>query len=66
MTMVSLERFNKENHRYIHFISRHNGMNCGYRVWGCIGTRLYMMYSLSQVVKSYKKKKKRILFQKRY
>ena len=51
--MVSLERFNRENHRYIHYISWCSGINCGYSVSGCIGTRFYMMYNLSQVVKRY-------------
>ena len=63
--MISLERFNKENHRYIHYISWHSGMNCGYRVSGCIGTRFYMMYNLSQVVKRYNAEAKS-LAQKRY
>ena len=51
--MVSLERFNKKNHRYIHYIWWCNGVNCGYSVSGCIGRRFYMMYTLEEVVKRY-------------
>ena len=51
--MVSLEKFNKQNHRYIYYISWCNGVNCGYEVSGCIGRRFYMMYTLEEVVKRY-------------
>ena len=51
--MVSLEKFNRENHRYIHYISWCSGVNCGYRVSGCIGTKFYMMYPLKAVIKLY-------------
>ena len=59
--MVSLERFNKQNHKYIYYISWCNGVNCGYSVRGCIGTRFYMMYPLSQVVKRYNAEAKSIV-----
>ena len=51
--MVSLEKFNRGNHRYIHYISWRGGVNCGYEVSGCIGTRFYMMYPLNEVIKRY-------------
>ena len=51
--MISLERFNMENHRYIYYISWCNGVNCGYEVSGSIGRRFYMMYPLKKVIKMY-------------
>ena len=51
--MISLEKFNTKNHRYIRYISWCNGINCGYEVSGCIGRRFYMMYTLEEVVKRY-------------
>ena len=59
--MVSLERFNKANHRYIRWISWCNGVNCGYSVSGCIGTRFYMMYPLKTVIKKYNEEAKRLV-----
>ena len=59
--MVSLERFNAQNHRYIHYISWHGGMNCGYRVSGCIGTRFYMMYPLKTIIKKYNEEAKSLV-----
>ena len=56
--MISLEKFNKQNHRYIDYISWHSGMNCGYSVSGCIGTRFYMMYPLRIVIKKYNEEAK--------
>ena len=50
--MVSLERFNAQNHRYINYISWCNRINC-YSVSGCIGTRFYTLYNLAQDVKKY-------------
>ena len=58
--MVSLEKFNRANHRYIHYISWCNGVNCGYSVRGCIGTRFYMMYPLKEVIKRYNEEAKSI------
>ena len=51
--MVSLERFNKKNHRYIYNVQWVSGVNCGYSVRGCIGTRFYMMYPLKEAIKMY-------------
>ena len=51
--MISLKKFNNQNHRYINYISWCNGINCGYEVSGSIGTRFYMMYTLAEVVKRY-------------
>ena len=55
--MVSLEKFNKENHRYIYYIS---WCNCGYSVSGCIGKRFYMMYPLKEAIKKYNAEAKSI------
>lgn len=49
--MISLERFNKQNHKYIYSVRRCGG--CGYAVSGCLGTAFYMMYPLREVVKMY-------------
>ena len=51
--MISLERFNRQNHRYIYNIHWCSGINCGYEVSGSIGRRFYMMYQLKEVVKMY-------------
>ena len=51
--MVSLERFNKQDHKYIYSIRWCSGVDCGYAVSGCIGTRFYMMYPLKEVIKRY-------------
>lgn len=51
--MISLERYNKQNHRYIYRIKWISGIDCGYAVSGCIGTRFYMMYTLKEVVRKY-------------
>ena len=51
--MISLERFNKQNHRYIYGIHWCSGVDCGYAVSGCIGTKFYMMYPLKEVVRKY-------------
>lgn len=56
--MISLERFNKQNHKYIYSIRRCSGIDCGYTVSGyavsgCIGTVFYMMYPLKEVIKMY-------------
>ena len=51
--MISLERFNKQDHKYIYSIRWCSGIDCGYAVSGCIGTRFYMMYPLKEVVKLY-------------
>ena len=51
--MISLERYNKQNHRYIYRIKWISGINCGYSVSGCIGTKFYMMYPLKEVIKLY-------------
>ena len=51
--MISLERFNKQHHRYIYSIQWRSGVNCGYVVSGCIGTKFYMMYTLKEVIKRY-------------
>ena len=51
--MVSLEKFNRQNHRYIYYIGWCNGINCGYEVSGTIGRRFYMLYTLAEVVKRY-------------
>lgn len=51
--MISLERFNKQNHKYIYSIRRCSGIDCGYAVSGCIGTAFYMMYPLKEVIKMY-------------
>lgn len=51
--MISLERFNKQNHKYIYSIRWCSGVDCGYAVSGCIGTRFYMMYPLKAVIKLY-------------
>ena len=53
--MISLERFNAQNHRYIYSVVWCNGVNCGYSVRGCIGTIFYMMYPLKKVIKMYNK-----------
>ena len=58
--MISLEKFNRQNHRYINYISWCNGVNCGYRVSGCIGVKFYMMYPLRRVVKLYNEEAKSI------
>ncbi len=49
--MISLERFNKQNHKYIYSVRRCGGG--GYVVSGCIGTAFYMMYPLKEVIKMY-------------
>ena len=51
--MISLERFNKQNHKYIYGIRWYSGIDCGYVVSGCIGTKFYFMYSLKEVIKMY-------------
>ena len=51
--MVSLEKFNRANHRYIRYISWCSGINCGYEVSGSIGRIFYMMYPLKEVIKRY-------------
>ena len=51
--MTSLEKFNKQNHRYIYGIRWCSGVDCGYAVSGCIGTKCYMMYTLREVIKLY-------------
>ena len=51
--MISLERFNKQDHKYIYSIRWCSGIDCGYAVSGCIGTRFYMMYPLKEVVRKY-------------
>ena len=51
--MISLERFNKQNHRYIYSVHWCSGIDCGYAVNEYIGTRFYMMYTLREVVKLY-------------
>lgn len=56
--MVSLEKFNVKNHRYIRYISWCNGVNCGYEVRGCIGTRFYIMYPLKEVIQRYNEEAK--------
>ena len=49
--MISLERFNKQNHQYIYSVRRCSGI--GYAVSGCIGTVFYMMYPLKEAIKMY-------------
>lgn len=49
--MISLERFNKQNHKYIYSVRRCGGS--GYAVSGCIGTAFYMMYPLKEVIRQY-------------
>ena len=51
--MISLREFNKKSHRYIYSVQWVSGINCGYSVSGCIGTKFYMMYQLKEVVKKY-------------
>ena len=51
--MISLERFNKQHHKYIYSIRWCSGVDCGYAVNGCIGTKFYMMYPLKEVIKRY-------------
>lgn len=51
--MTSLEKFNKQNHRYIYSIRWCSGVDCGYTVSGCIGTKVYMMYTLREAIKLY-------------
>ena len=51
--MISLERFNKQNHKYIYSVRWCSGVDCGYAVSGSIGTRFYMMYPLKEVIKKY-------------
>ena len=51
--MTSLEKFNKQNHRYIYGIRWCSGVDCGYAVSGFIGTKYYMMYTLREVIKLY-------------
>ena len=64
--MISLERYNKQNNRYIYRIKWISGVNCGYSVSGCIGTQFYMMYTLKEVVRKYnteaKSMKKRVKY----
>ena len=59
--MISLDKFNRKNHRYIYYVSWHSGMNCGYSVSGCIGRRFYMMYPLKEVIKQYNKEAKSLV-----
>lgn len=56
--MISLERYNKQNHRYIYRIEWISGVNCGYAVSGCIGRMFYMMYPLKEVIRKYNKEAK--------
>ena len=51
--MISLEKFNKQKHRYIYSVQWVSSVNCGYSVSGCIGTRFYIMYPLKEVIKMY-------------
>lgn len=52
--MISLERFNKQNHKYIYSIRWCSGGDCyGYVVSGCLGKVVYMMYPLKEVIKMY-------------
>ena len=59
--MISLERFNKQNHRYIYNIRWCSGVDCGYAVSGCIGTMFYKMYPLKEVVRKYNAEAKEII-----
>ena len=59
--MISLEKFNRQKHRYIYYISWCNGVNCGYEVSGCIGRRFYMMYPFKEVIKQYNKEAKSLV-----
>ena len=58
--MISLEKFNRKNHRYIYYIRWCNGVNGGYEVSGSIGTLFYMMYPLKEVIKRYNMEAKSI------
>lgn len=49
--MISLERYNKQKHKYIHSVRRCNGLV--YAVSGCLGTVFYMMYPLKEVIRQY-------------
>ena len=49
--MISLEKFNKQNHKYIYSVRRCGGS--GYAFSGCIGTAFYMMYPLKEVIRQY-------------
>ena len=51
--MISLREFNKKSHRYIYSVQWISGINCGYSVSGCIGTKFYMMYPLKEVIRKY-------------
>ena len=51
--MISLERFNNQQHKYIYNIHWRRGINCGYSVYGCIGRVFYMGYPLTKVIKLY-------------
>lgn len=48
--MISLERYNKQKHKYIYQIRKYTG---GYAVSGCLGTVYYMMYPLKEIIKMY-------------
>lgn len=52
--MISLERFNKQHHKYIYSIRWCSGVDCyGYVVSGCLGKVFYMMYPLKEVIRQY-------------
>ena len=59
--MISLREFNKKSHRYIYSIQWVSGVNCGYSVSGCIGTKFYMMYPLKEVIKRYNEEAKNMV-----
>lgn len=51
--MISLKRYNKQNHKYIYNIQWDSGINCGYTIYGKIGRIHYMMYTLKECIKLY-------------
>ena len=49
--MISLERFNKQKHKYIYHIRKCKEL--GYAISGYGGTVFYMMYPLKEAIKMY-------------
>lgn len=60
--MISLERFNKQKHRYIYNVRWCGTLEAGYIVDGCIGTKSYhaAIYSLKDAIKMYNAEAKRV------
>lgn len=51
--MTALEKFNRENHRYIYSVEKANNHYYTYVIHGCIGRRYFLYYSLREAIRKY-------------